>query len=90
MGGAVSIDLAYPNPGAVSPPPASFPAVQTNDATPVTTRVQIIALIIENTFMSLPQLISHQADHHGLYPVRRTPIKIKSILKHHSAMSTQR
>jgi hypothetical protein len=36
------------------------------------------------------QRAAHRVDHHGSYPVRPTLIKIKSILMHHLALSTQK
>lgn len=56
IGGAVAIDLAHRNPQAVSNPPSllSSPFLASK---PLTVLTQITALIIENTFMSLPRLI---------------------------------
>ncbi len=54
IGGAVAIDLAYRNPQAVSKMRLSAPLHATYLLSAST---QITALIVENTFMSLPRLI---------------------------------
>jgi hypothetical protein len=58
IGGAVAIDLAYRNPQAVSQAKASLsPLLSTSERADPPHHTQITALIIENTFMSLPRLI---------------------------------